>query len=67
MKPYIIVNFIINIKREANWINLFNGENLEGWEAVGGAAEFKVKDGEIIGYAKANTPNTFLYFPTGLR
>jgi hypothetical protein len=50
----------IEDKMEPNWINLFNGENLDGWKAVGGAAEFEVKDGEIIGYAKANTPNTFL-------
>ncbi|WP_291779199.1 DUF1080 domain-containing protein [Cecembia sp.] len=47
-------------QQEAQWINLFNGENLEGWKAVGGQAEFEVKNGEIIGYAVANTPNTFL-------
>lgn len=73
MKPYIIIYFILGIlflsfacqnkiekTKEASWINIFNGENLDGWKAVGGTAEFEVKDGEIIGYAKANTPNTFL-------
>ncbi|RZS97379.1 uncharacterized protein DUF1080 [Cecembia calidifontis] len=50
----------IENKQDSKWIKLFNGENLDGWKAVGGAAEFEVKDGVIIGYAKANTPNTFL-------
>lgn len=49
-----------NTQDEGAWQSLFNNENLQGWKAVMGAAEFEVKDGEIIGYAKANTPNTFL-------
>nr|WP_238542083.1 DUF1080 domain-containing protein [Cecembia lonarensis] len=49
-----------NDKKEENWTNLFNGETLDGWKVVGGKAEFEVKNGEIIGYAVANTPNTFL-------
>ncbi|PSL07371.1 3-keto-disaccharide hydrolase [Cecembia rubra] len=73
MKPQNFVYFIFSLltlsfscqsqtkeKQEDAWINLFNGENLDGWKVVGGAAEFEVKEGEIIGYAKANTPNTFL-------
>lgn len=47
-------------QEEAQWINLFNGENLEGWKTVGGDAGFEIANGEIIGYAVANTPNTFL-------
>jgi hypothetical protein len=42
------------------WTNLFNGEDLNGWKSLGGQAEFKIENGEIVGYAKANTPNTFL-------
>jgi len=42
------------------WTNLSNGEDLEGWKSLGGEAEFKIENGEIVGYAKANTPNTFL-------
>jgi hypothetical protein len=45
---------------ENTWIELFNKENMEGWRIVAGEAPFDVKDSEIIGYAKANTPNTFL-------
>lgn len=47
-------------QEDGSWQSLFNDQNLQGWNAVMGAAEFEVKDGEIIGYAKANTPNTFL-------
>ncbi|WP_194778266.1 3-keto-disaccharide hydrolase [Pararhodonellum marinum] len=48
------------IQQEDGWRNLFDGESLSGWKAVGGEAPFEVEDGVIIGYAKANTPNTFL-------
>ncbi len=42
------------------WQYLFDGEKLEGWKPVGGAAEFEIQDSAIVGIAKANTPNTFL-------
>lgn len=42
------------------WRDLFDGQTLDGWKSVMGEAEFEVVDGTIIGYAKANTPNTFL-------
>ncbi len=42
------------------WQTLFDGESLEGWEAVAGGADFKIEDSAIVGIAKANTPNTFL-------
>lgn len=42
------------------WIELFNGEDLSGWKTVMGEAEFKIEDDMLVGYAKANTPNTFL-------
>lgn len=46
--------------QDDGWRELFNGTDLSGWKAVAGEAEFKVEDGIIVGYAKANTPNTFL-------
>ncbi len=42
------------------WQELFNGENLDGWEKVNGTAEYKVEDGAIVGISQLNTPNTFL-------
>ncbi|SNS43721.1 protein of unknown function [Belliella buryatensis] len=47
-------------KIEEKWINLFDGESLNGWKAVMGAADFEIENGEIIGIAKFGTPNTFL-------
>lgn len=44
----------------SGWQDLFNGENLDGWEVVAGTAEFAVEDGVIVGTAVAGSPNTFL-------
>lgn len=49
-----------SIAQNTQWRTLFNGKDLSGWKAVAGEAEFKVENGVIVGYAKANTPNTFL-------
>lgn len=43
-----------------NWKPLFNGKNLKGWQQLNGKADYKVKDGAIIGYSKMGTPNSFL-------
>ena len=42
------------------WEPLFNGKNLNGWKRLNGKAEYKVEDNAIVGYTRANTPNTFL-------
>lgn len=42
------------------WVDLFNGKNLEGWEKLDGTAEYRVEDGEIVGVSRRGTPNTFL-------
>ncbi|MBS9522775.1 DUF1080 domain-containing protein [Litoribacter alkaliphilus] len=39
---------------------MFKGQDLTGWKSVMGQAEFEIEGDEIIGYAKANSPNTFL-------
>jgi hypothetical protein len=38
--------------QEAKWESLFNGTNLKGWKVVNGKADYKVKDGELIGIEK---------------
>jgi len=46
---------------QESWQNLFNGQNLNGWEKLNGDAEYIVEDGGIItGISRLNTPNTFL-------
>ncbi len=43
-----------------DWTPLFNGKNLSGWIQRGGAADYRVENGTIVGYTKANTDNSFL-------
>lgn len=42
------------------WRDLFDARTLDGWAVCGGAAEFSVRDGEIVGTTRPNTTNTFL-------
>lgn len=66
MKRNIIILallFVVSVSmnaQEPKWESLFNGKNLKGWKKLNGKAEFKVKDGMIVGISKLNTPNTFL-------
>jgi hypothetical protein len=45
---------------DSDWKPLFDGKTLDGWVQKGGKAKYEVKDGEIIGLAQPNTPNSFL-------
>lgn len=64
IKLFLMSMMLISITLFANgtdnWVDLFNGKNLDGWEILNGNAEFKVENGVIIGTSKLNTPNTFL-------
>lgn len=42
------------------WVSLFNGKDLEGWEQKNGSAKYEVKDGCIVGTSVPNSPNSFL-------
>ncbi|MGE3820284.1 MAG: family 16 glycoside hydrolase [Isosphaeraceae bacterium] len=42
------------------WIDLFDGETLDGWAVRGGNASYKVEDGAIVGTTVEGSPNTFL-------
>jgi 3-keto-disaccharide hydrolase len=46
--------------QERPWIPLFDGQTLNGWHSIGGAAKFEVKDGTLVGTSVPNTPHTFL-------
>ncbi|WP_165023493.1 DUF1080 domain-containing protein [Dysgonomonas sp. ZJ279] len=65
MKKYVLILltclFAISISaQDTKWESLFNGKNLKGWKKLNGKAEYKVKDGVIIGISKFGEPNTFL-------
>ena len=53
------VNQLI-VAQEGNWMNLFDGETLEGWSVHSGFATYKVEKGAIVGQAVKGSPNTFL-------
>ena len=44
----------------AEWQDLFNGSDLDGWKQLGGKAQYKVEGDQIVGYTVANSPNSFL-------
>lgn len=48
------------IDEESGWIALFDGVSLDGWTRRGGAAEYRVEDGCIVGTTRPDQPNTFL-------
>src|SRR5262245_31776814 len=39
---------------------IFDGKTLTGWKSLGGAAEYQVIDGAIVGSSKPGVPNSFL-------
>lgn len=43
-----------------DFVALFNGKDLDGWEVKNGTAPFDVINGEIVGTNVSGTPNTFL-------
>ena len=44
----------------AEWRQLFDGNDLRGWRQVGGQAEYRVENGEIVGVSVPDSPNSFL-------
>lgn len=66
MKTYfgllIIFSFILSScgSGEKDFVDLFNGKDLEGWTVKNGTAPFTVEDGMIVGTCVEGTPNTFL-------
>ncbi|MGB5818728.1 MAG: DUF1080 domain-containing protein [Saonia sp.] len=42
------------------WTALFDGENLDEWQQMGGLANYEVRNGAIVGTTLMNTPNSFL-------
>lgn len=64
MKNPILILLSLPVLACANepgqWVDLFNGRNLDGWIQRGGAAKYTVEDGVIVGTTVPKTPNSFL-------
>jgi HEAT repeat protein len=42
------------------FVSLFDGKSLNGWRQLGGRAEYRVEDGQIVGETRPSEPNSFL-------
>lgn len=45
---------------QEQWVSLFNGKDLSGWEQRGGQAKYEAKENAIVGSTVLGTPNSFL-------
>ena len=45
---------------EKSGVPLFDGKSLNGWKQLGGAADYQVIDGAIVGSSRPGVPNSFL-------
>lgn len=46
--------------KAGDFVSLFNGKDLTGWERHSGEAEYRVEEGAIVGKTVENSGNTFL-------
>ncbi|HMP30372.1 MAG TPA: DUF1080 domain-containing protein, partial [Saprospiraceae bacterium] len=62
MRQTLLLFFIAftTLVQSQEWIYLFNGKNLDGWNKKGGEAVYSIEKGVLVGKTVANTPNTFL-------
>ena len=51
---------VCSISAQDNWEMLFNGKDLDNFEQLNGNASYEIKDGELVGTSKLNTPNSFM-------
>ena len=55
-----VAGLIVGSAHAAEWRDLVNDTGLDGWQQVGGSARYELRDGEIVGYAVPDSPNSFL-------
>jgi len=65
MKKITVLFLFISLTLSAcqqkdDFVPLFNGKDLSGWEVKNGEAPYTVEDGIIVGRCVSGTPNTFL-------
>jgi quinoprotein glucose dehydrogenase len=48
------------VEPDGEWIELFDGETLDGWARLNGEHTYTVEDGAIIGRTVEGSPNSFL-------
>lgn len=58
--PLLLAALAAASAAESDWVPLFNGKDLTGWEQKNGKATYEAKDGCIVGTSAPNSPNSFL-------
>lgn len=56
----LVLSLITTSAMAGEWMDLFDGETLNGWSVHSGYAKYRVEDGAIVGTAVKGSPNTFL-------
>ncbi len=63
-KVILLVIFVfftaLSVKAQDNWEMLFNGNDLKNFEQLNGNAKYEIKNKELIGISKMDTPNSFM-------
>lgn len=65
MKKHLLLSLLalplaLSAAEPGEWVDLFNGKDLDGWVQRGGEAKYTVEDGAIVGTTVPKTPNSFL-------
>ncbi len=58
--PLLALPFALSAAEPGEWVDLFDGKDLDGWTQRGGEAKYRVEDGAIVGTTVPKTPNSFL-------
>lgn len=56
----MLISSFTMAQKKAEWHNLFNGKNLDGWKEVNGTAIYDAKNGMITGTSVSGSQNSFL-------
>jgi hypothetical protein len=63
MIPSALILFLffgLSASAQDNWEMLFNGKDLKNFEQLNGNASYEIKNQELIGTSKMDTPNSFM-------
>ncbi len=55
-----LLALVVPVLAEGPWVDLFDGQTLDGWVQKGGQANYSVENGAIVGRTVSGTPNSFL-------
>ena len=57
---FFLCALVAPLSAQNGWVNLFDGETLNGWTQKNGTATYEVVDGTIVGTTVKGSPNSFL-------